>query len=1229
MKFSELFGFDLTFEEKEAPTGSYQVQLLRRKPSVQVLASRSFRIEAYRIPKFEVQLAGPERVPNDKPFQVKAIARYYAGGSVAKQPIDWTVTRRAYHHVPKGLSGYLFASSLQFSREGRVRPPQTRNEKRQLSAKGADALEIKPQLDMDGSSRIYRVEATVTGVDNQLVSAVHETRALPPFVLGMKLDRFFEKPTVLKPEVLAVGVDDKPVVGQKVTVRLYRRVWHSHLRETDFASGEASYVTEQEDVKIKEVEITTGKKAQRPSLELPKSGVYLVELLARDRLGRVQTLSADLFVGGKDAVAWSKPRQGVFELSSDKKKYEPGETAKLLLKSPFQEGHGLVIIEHPGGNKHKWVRIRGGKAVLNVAIGLEHLPNLPVHAVIMRGRLGQGGDDARYRPRTLAASLDLEVKPTAHTVAVSVSHPKTVRPGATVKMKIELKDHKKRPVGGEVTLWLVDEAVLSLAHEASLDPLDTMIQRNRRVSSIRDTRNKVVGRLAEREEPAGDGGGDADERNRGKRRVRRNFQTVPYYQATLKVPRSGVLVVPVKVSDDLTNFQVRAVAVSGLERFGLRKQRLRVRLPVIVQPMLPRFVRQGDRFLAGGIGRLVEGAEGTGRVLIKVDGSVQAKQFTKSIQLKLNKAEPHLWPMSAVLSDPSLPGSIRFRMDIQRSADGVGDAFEVKLPVLPDRAMTQVAWFERWKAGQHKLKDFPEKPRPGTLRQEILVSSVPGVMELMASLDYLAEYPHGCLEQKMSRLVAQMQIGAVLKRLGLNQHYALQVRAHVEKLLDEASLYQDEQGFFAYWPGGEGDVALTAQAVEMMAVARKLRLPVAEKLYSRSVAALKRVLRSDFTGLMAGYRFNQQTAAMRALTLVGELDENYLIDMFHHKDSMDLTSVADMALSMKTRPAIFRSNLPDLTRYMWNRVVFKLHRGKPVFQGLRWFRKGWGEGYLGSRTSTLAAVFEALLRLDGKNEKIELLRKALLAKATAERGFGTTHANRRAIPALLAYLEEATAKDVKAEVLILGDGKLELGGKVKVAKRELKRDGKLSVEVKSKHELGARVRYSYLPDAPGDQVTALAQGFIVDRTTTVIPKAGGPATHFADKTGSSRKLALGDIVEIEARITSEQAQHHVALIVPFAAGLEPLNPALKTSGAEAKPSRSDSLRPSYVQRMDSEVRYYFTHLPRGTQRFYFRLRAATPGSYVHPAIRAEKMYGQDTRGRGAGMRIEVLPPPSK
>jgi uncharacterized protein YfaS (alpha-2-macroglobulin family) len=1153
------------------------------------------------------------------------VARYYAGGNVAGQPISWTVTRRPYYYVPKGLEGFLFASSTQFAREGQSRAPEVVTRNATLDDAGADEMSINPALDLDGSARIYRFEVTVTGADNQPVSSAQEVRALPPFVLGMKLPRYSEKPFTLSPEILAVGINDKPVKGQEVTVRLYKRIWHSHLRETHFATGEARYVTEQEDVKLAEKAVTTEEKPVTPAFELKESGVYVVELVARDKLGRVQTLSADLYVGGQTPVAWQKSRQGVFSLTPDKPKYRPGETARLILQSPFQQGRALVVVEEPEGNTYTWLEVSGGKAVHELAIRPQHVPNVPVHVALMRGRLGEGDkDDARYRPQTLGASLDVEVEPVRNQVTVEIKHAETVRPGAKVPVEVSFKDERGQPLAGEVTLWLVDEAVLSLAEEGTLQPLDELIHRNQRGTSLRDTRNTLVGKLFEQEEePGGDGSEDEEQEGGSKRVVRKNFQTVPYYQATLQVPASGKLVVQVPLSDDLTNFRVRAMAVSGLQRFGFKQTTLRVRLPVLAQPQLPRFVRQGDRFWGGAVGRVVEGSGGPGSVQIRVAGPVEAQPFNQGVELEANRAKSFVVPMTVKSADVSEPHTLQVRVDIERTADKAGDAFEVKLPVLPDRTVEHFAYFDTLKAGTTPLRPLPEPARQGTASQQVLVTSVPGVLELFSSLEYLGGYPHGCLEQKLSQLYPDVAMGALLQKLGLQSAFTRQLGGHVQRLQEEMALFQDAQGLFAFWPGGPGDAQVTALAVEFLDAARRAGLKVDEKMLARAVEGLKRVLRSDYPGLVSDWRYNQQTAALRALNRVGALDEHYLVDLFHLRERLDVMSLADLASTMSVQPKVYRTNLEKLREELWDSVIIKLHRGKPVFEGIKWRRTSWwGYGFLTSQPSSVAAVFEALLRLDPGDSRLDLLRDALLSYASAEKGFGSTYENRRAVAALALYLEQARPSLPDSTVALSSGANLRVNGEKKTAQAQVAGDAPLSATVKG-GPVGMRVQARYVPSTPGDQVKPLKQGFIVSRSATHLHADGSEETYFDDKSGEVKELKVGDILELHARLVTEEERNHVALVVPFAAGLEPLNPELANASSDARPSQPDSLTPAYVQRLDHEVRYYFLRLPRGTHTFHFRVRAATEGSFIHPAPYAEMMYREEVRGRGEGLRVAV------
>ena len=1224
VKISALGGIEAAFKESEAPTGDYKVNLYDKTPESS-LSQRGFKVEAYRIPTFEVQLSAALRVRNDAPFKVKAVARYYGGGNVANQPIAWTVTQRPYDWVPKNQPGYMFSSSTQFARPSSQRAPGVTSQKGELDDNGAAEITTNPQLDLDGSARIYRFEATVTGPDEQPVTAYTEVKALPAFVLGLKIPRYLEKATQLKPELIAIGVDDKPFKGQEIRVRVFRRVWHSTLRETSFATGQAKYQTEQEDVQVAEKTLTSGEAAISHAFDITESGVYVVELFSRDKLGRVQTLSADLYVGGPTPQAWQKSRDGIFELKPDKPSYTPGDIAHLLVQSPFTTAKALVVIEEPNGNRYLWKDVSGSKAVIDVPITERFAPNLPMHVVLMRGRLGEGKtDDARYKPATVASSMDLSVDATKNMVLVDVKHPEVARPGTKQDFTITLTDDQKRPVGGEVTLWLVDEAVLSLAKEGSLDPLTEMIRRNQRSVGIRDTRNMVIGRVSElEEEPGGDGGEKDEEATGSKRMVRKNFQTVPYYQATLIVPASGKLVVPVPLSDDLTTFKVRAVAVSGAMRFGYKQTQLRVRLPVLVQPQLPRFVRMGDKFWPGGVARLVEGAEGPGVVDIKLSGAVEGKTSAQEkVELKANKALSVLTPVTVkdVASDKD--STVTIRVDVTRLSDKAGDAFEVTLPLLPDRAVEKSAYFATLQPGKQSLKDFAEKPRPGTVSQTLVMTNQPGILELAAGLEYLSAYPHGCLEQRMSQVSPDLALGGLLKKLELDTRFTPRVQASTKRILDELKLHQDEQGFFSYWPGGRGDIALTAQGVEFMIAAKKAGVGIDESVLKRAMDALKRVLRTDFSGLWSEYRFDQQTAALRALGRAGDLDENYLVELFNRRKNFGPVALADLASSMAERPATFATNLTALKGELWDSAVFKLVNGKQVFDGIRGDRTVWSGLYLGSSTATTAAVWEALLRVDPSNAKHAMLRDALISHASATNGFGNTHGNRRALAALGLYLDTTTFPQPKSTISIAGVGDVTLDETKKAARRSTEQEQPLSLTVTG-GPVATRLQVKYLPLTPGDKAEAKKEGLIVSRSMTWLHSDGSEATHHDDAAGTTFKLPQGEVLEIHTQLVNDEPRNHVALVVPIAAGFEPLNPNLETSSSDAKPSQADSLNATYVQRLDQEVRYYFTELPRGTFTFHFRVRASNQGSFVHPSPWAELMYREEVRGRGAGMRVVV------
>ena len=124
--------------------------------------------------------------------------------------------------------------------------------------------------------------------------------------------------------------------------------------------------------------------------------------------------------------------------------------------------------------------------------------------------------------------------------------------------------------------------------------------------------------------------------------------------------------------------------------------------------------------------------------------------------------------------------------------------------------------------------------------------------------------------------------------------------------------------------------------------------------------------------------------------------------------------------------------------------------------------------------------------------------------------------------------------------------------------------------------------------------------------------------------GKTLRFKIGDVIEDHVRVVNPKDHNFVAVVVPLAAGLEPLNPALATAPPEAKPANGLTLQPSYVAYLDDQVAFYYDALPKGTFDFYFRTRATTEGTWTQPSARADMMYDDTVQGTSPGAKVEVV-----
>ncbi len=1210
---------------KDVPTGHYTAYLRESAKGVNI-SYADFKIENYRIPKFEIRFSSPEQSTTDSPFKVDLSASYYAGGPVINRKVEWKINRRLFIHKPDKFRDFLFSSNRRYSREFVPEKFKTITRETTTDGKGISSISIDPSEDPSAQSRSYILEATIRGADKQTVTAVKEIKSYSPFLLGLKCSRLIKNKMVIEPEIVVLNHKGELHKEKNITVTLYHRQWHSHLKESDFTTGKTRYITDVVDKKLSSETIRfKGKKLKIP-FNVKEAGVYLVEISARDKLGRRQKVTADLFVKGKTDVAWEKPEAGIFSVTSIKSSYKPGEQAEIVLKSPYQKARVLAISEIPGETVLTWIKIEKGQGLYTIPVTSEMSPGIPVHFLLMKGRTGKSGSikgEDRNRPVTLAATKRINVKPVNNQLKIEFRHNKRCLPGSKLKIRIELKNYKDIPESGEVTLWMVDRAVLALGKEQFRSPLKSMITPHRSWIRARGTRNLIRGYINPEEVPGGDGSLRAASAAPGifkKETVRKNFMTVPYYNPSVIV-ENGVTEIEIQMPDNLTDFAIRAIAATGTDKYGITGSEVSVRLPLIVQPAMPRFIRNGDSFKAGAIGRAVEGENGPGSGYIatddlKISGS-------RSFPVQWIKGEPvKLW-FNMHLPLAYSKTSVRIKSGVKRDTDNASDAFEISVPVKPDIPLTVKEEFSALKSDQNYKLPLPsEKIRSGTFRQKIVVARDLFLIKSIAALNYLGGYSHHCTEQRISRLIPELELKKLLTQLNIRRDDK-GFRDAMDDTFRHLEQSLNSRGLYGYWPGSRGYVNITAMVVEFLLKADKAGFRFKPYLLSRGITALKEALRSDYSYFIKGEEYKERVMALHALSQAGIYDPSYAEELYRSAKYMDLKSEADILITILNRAPDNKKAIAFLTKDIRRNILLKLENGKEVFHKLS-ERGVKFHGLIPENSyEILAGIAVALFKADSSCRELKAISEYLI-KEGGESGWGSTRAN-AAVLRYMSLLNTKKAEDFTAELTTNGKSVKEFSaGKPIASLINTSTDNPvIKISAGSGNKAYLWILSEYIPDTGGRRAVKTSSGFVVNRLLKIYSEK--ESVPVRKRVSPSGRIILNNrqIVEEEVTVINPADRNFVAVRVPFAAGCEPMNPNLSTSPSESKTEGRLTLAPTYSVYGDDSVTFYYDYLNKGTYKFFFRLKPITTGNFTHPPAEASLMYRETVKGRSSGTTIIV------
>jgi hypothetical protein len=157
---------------------------------------------------------------------------------------------------------------------------------------------------------------------------------------------------------------------------------------------------------------------------------------------------------------------------------------------------------------------------------------------------------------------------------------------------------------------------------------------------------------------------------------------------------------------------------------------------------------------------------------------------------------------------------------------------------------------------------------------------------------------------------------------------------------------------------------------------------------------------------------------------------------------------------------------------------------------------------------------------------------------------------------------------------------------------------------------------------PGAKAHPAQNGLVVNRSFYRVV-AEHPLARIDPGPDGAYHLHVGEVVEEVDELQTLEYRNNLALHMPLAAGMEPLNPALATATAEATPSAPPTVAPSYARFGDDEVLNVWLGFARGTATLRMRLRATFAGTFTAPSAWAEALYNPGVAGNSAGAAIVV------
>lgn len=967
--------------------------------------------------------------------------------------------------------------------------------------------------------------------------------------------------------------------NQEVQVELYKvrwRWWWDENSEDEFSNfTQDSY---NQLLKKETMTLRGGKGSWNLQIAYPDWGRYLV---------RVKDLKSGHTSGGTVYIDWpgwaervqkeNPSEASMLVFTSDKTQYNVGDDVTLTIPSG-EGGRGLISIES-GSKVLKtfWIETQKGQTVHKFKVEKEMAPNIYVNVSLLQKHANTVND----LPIRMYGVIPIAINDANTILQPVITMPDKLEPEQNASITVSEAKGKDMTY----TIALVDEGLLDLTRFKTPDPHGAFYAREALGVKTWDLFDYVIGAWGgDMERILSIGGDEGLNKNAGNAKANR-FKPVVIYMGPFTL-KGGKQTHNFKLPPYVGS--VKAMVIAGQDgAYGSAEKVVAVKKPLMLLTTLPRVLGPSETIqlpvTVFGLENNIRSAKVTLATspLLEVVG-----ERTKTVTF------PQPGEQIVYFDVRVKPQVGVAKVKVTATSGAAKAEEETELEIRNPNPVITTVQEATLQAGQSWSAAYKPAGMAGTNTGVLEVSTIPA-LNLAKRLNYLMQYPHGCVEQTTSSVFPQLALNQLMD---LKQGELANIDRNIKAGINRLKGFQTSDGGMSYWPGeARSDEWGTNYAGHFLleAQAKGYELPASMldqwKKYQRNKAGSWAPSTTNFYGgdLTQAYRLY-----LLALAKVPELGAMNRLKEFKY-----LSNEAKWRLAAAYR----LSGQPELA----NSLVKTLPTDVKPYNQLG--------GTFGSDLRDKAMILETLTILGQRARANELLKQ--IAFSLAQESWYSTQTTAYALIAVAKYCGVNSSGNKMSFSYIMNGASNTVNGSSYVAQVPVtftSAEGNVSIQNKGQNVLYTRLILQGRPDA-GQEPNVPNNPDILDiqvKYSTRDGKAIDPAT---------LRQGADFLATVTVRNPGKRGYYEqMALTQIFPSGWEIINTRLMDNDSTFRSSPY-----TYKDIRDDRVYTYFNIEENKTRTYNVLLNAAYLGRYYLPAVSCEAMYDNTIHAFLPGKWVEV------